>query len=176
MPLGPLIVMSLRLLVPLSILRWPLVGGIVTMLLDAVDVVLITLIGQGDFADYHMIDKWMDMYYLTIELWVALKWKHALARNTAAGLFVYRIMGFVGFELTHTRLWLFIFPNLFENFFLFYLIYCRYWKPETLKIKNLILWLGILLVPKMAQEYVLHFAQMQPWVWISTTFFGVKWE
>lgn len=176
MQLGPLIVLSLRLLIPLSILRWPLVGGIVAMLIDAFDVVLLTYIGRGDFPDYHMIDKWMDMYYLTIELWVALKWKYALARRTAAALFVYRIVGFVGFELTHIRLWLFIFPNMFENWFLFYLIYTKFKKPETLTVRRVGMWLAILLVPKMAQEYVLHFAQMQPWVWFSSTFLGVTWE
>jgi hypothetical protein len=29
--------------------------------------------------------------------------------------------------------------------------------------KNVILWLAILYIPKLAQEYLLHVAQAQPW-------------
>ena len=39
-----LIVICLRLTVPLTILRWPLAGGLLSMLVDAVDVVLVDAI------------------------------------------------------------------------------------------------------------------------------------
>lgn len=38
--MAALIVIALRLVVPLTILRWPLAGGLASMVLDAVDVIL----------------------------------------------------------------------------------------------------------------------------------------
>ena len=52
-----LIIILIRLIVPLTILRWPLAGGLFSMLLDALDVVLIEMIGQGGFEHYAALDK-----------------------------------------------------------------------------------------------------------------------
>ena len=49
--MGELIIMLVRLVVPLSILLWPLAGGVASMLLDALDVVLIEMIGLGGFSN-----------------------------------------------------------------------------------------------------------------------------
>jgi hypothetical protein len=51
MTAGAAIVIGLRLLVPLLIFRWPLIGGIAAMMADTLDVVLIELIGLGGFGD-----------------------------------------------------------------------------------------------------------------------------
>lgn len=168
MELGPLIIILLRLLIPFTILRWPLVGGIICMLLDGGDVVLIDVINKGDFSHYHLLDKYLDMYYLSFEVYVSWKWTNLLARRTSIILFIYRLVGFVLFEVTQVRLFLFIFPNLFENFFLFFVAYKSFLKRETLNLKQLVVILLILLIPKMFQEYVLHFKQAQPWNWFKT--------
>ena len=47
---GELIVIGLRLVIPLLILRWPLFGGVVAMVLDALDVVLVEAIGLVGLA------------------------------------------------------------------------------------------------------------------------------
>ena len=39
-----LIVIALRLVLPLTILRWPLAGGLLALVVDAVDVVLVDAI------------------------------------------------------------------------------------------------------------------------------------
>ena len=162
---GELIIILLRLIVPLLILRRPLVGGIAAMLLDGLDVVLIELIPGGSFGDhYHTIDKILDSYYLTLELIVALRWKNPYARRPAVFLFAYRAIGVVLFELTERRIMLFLFPNLFENWWLYVLIVERFWpKLSPHSVKTVAIPLILLLVPKMVQEYVLHFAEAQPW-------------
>src|SRR5438874_1767189 len=77
---GELIIIALRLIVPLTILRWPLAGGLAAMVLDALDVVLIEFIPGGSFGDhYAALDKLLDSYYLAIELAVALRWKNPWA-------------------------------------------------------------------------------------------------
>lgn len=162
---GALIIILLRLTVPLLILRHPLAGGIAAMLLDGLDVVLIELIPGGSFGDhYHTLDKVLDSYYLTLELIVALHWKSPYAKWPAVVLFVYRAVGVVLFELTNRRIMLFIFPNLFENWWLYVVIVERF-RPKLYphSVKSVVIPMILLLIPKMAQEYLLHFAEAQPW-------------
>ena len=111
--IGPLVVITLRLLIPFSILRYPLLGGILCMLIDALDVVLITFINQGEFSNYHTTDKILDIYYLSFEAYKFFNYPNKLVRRTSTILFVYRVVGFVLFEFTKLRVLLFIFPNLF---------------------------------------------------------------
>jgi hypothetical protein len=117
-----LVIIALRLVVPLLILRYQVVGGITAMLLDGVDVILIEVFfGHGFRGGYHQLDKMLDTYYLTLELIVALRWTNPWARRPAVALFAYRLVGVVlfevweYFELARPRLILFLFPNMFEN-------------------------------------------------------------
>ena len=169
MSTGELIVIALRLVIPLMILRFPLAGSIVAMVLDALDVVLIELIGLGGFGGhYPELDKALDSYYLTLELIVALGWSSAWARIPAVVLYVYRGIGVIAFESTHLRVMPFIFPNLFENWWLYIVIVARFFpRLYPRSARTVLVPLLILLVPKMVQEYLLHYAEVQPWDWIK---------
>lgn len=165
--MGPIIVICLRLLIPLSILRWPLAGGIAAMIIDALDVVLITFINQGGFGSYHTTDKYLDMYYLSLECYRSFFWQNALAKRTSVILFIYRTIGFILFETTKLRMLLFFFPNLFENFYIFYLAWRKVYKKDPVRsYKNVAIILILLLIPKLAQEYLLHVMEAKPWTWI----------
>ena len=48
---------------------------------------------------------------------MALRW-HGVERGIAVALYAYRLVGFAAFELTGAREVLFIFPNVFELWFL----------------------------------------------------------
>jgi hypothetical protein len=174
-----LIVVAIRLIVPLSILRWPIAGGIASMIADALDVVLVDvlagLLGEPpEFGpSYSGLDKLLDTYYLAFELYVALRWQDAMLRWTAVGLFIWRFIGVVLLEVTGQRQWLLVFPNLFENFYLYIAVTMRFAPrlvPKTLA--RLALVLVVLLVPKEIQEYVLHYAQFHPWQWVRDTIIG----
>lgn len=169
---GQLVVIGLRLVVPLLILKRPLAGGIIAMLLDALDVVIVEWFGPGGMGDhYHSIDKVLDLYYLGLEAWVALSWTERLPRLTAISLFVYRVAGVIVFELTNWRPALFLFPNLFEHWFLFVLVRNKWFPNMRLDSWGRIaLWLVLLYIPKLGQEYLLHVAEAQPWDWIKSTF------
>lgn len=166
---GELIIIALRLLVPLTIFRWPLWGGIAAMLLDGADVILIELIPGGSFGDhYHTLDKVLDSYYLSIELIVALRWQSPWAKWPAVALFAYRAVGVVLFELTERRIFLFIFPNLFENWWLYVVAVERFWpRVYPTSVKTVAIPMALLLIPKMGQEYLLHFAEAKPWNFIK---------
>ena len=169
---GQIIVIALRIIVPLMILWRPLPGSIIAMLLDALDVVMVEFFGPGGMGPhYHNIDKLLDTYYLSLQAWVALGWTDKRLRLTAIVLFSYRLIGVGVFELTGWRPTMFVFPNLFENWFLFVLIRNRFFPSLRLDTwRQIAIWLGILYIPKVVQEYVLHVAQAQPWGWIKDKF------
>lgn len=172
--MGPIIVIALRLLLPLFIFRYRITGALISMAADALDVVTITFLNAGEFSSYHTTDKYLDMYYLSIEGYVSLSWKNTLAKKTSIVLFVWRVVGFVLFEFTHMRTLLFFFPNLFENFFLFYIFNKKFAKKDLVSSKkSLFIILAILLVPKLAQEYFLHVMETQPWKWIRFNILGM---
>jgi hypothetical protein len=166
--MGVIVVIILRLIAPGIILKWPLFGGLFCMILDALDVVILDLIGTGGFSNYHSTDKYLDMVYLTTEFYVSLGWKNKLAKKTSIFLFGYRTIGVILFEITQLRIILFIFQNLFENFYLFYLASLKIFRKDVIKNKkNIFIVLIICLIPKIPQEYMLHYIQAQPYGWIK---------
>ena len=175
MSTGELIVIVVRILVPLLILRYSLVGGLAAMFVDATDVVMIELIGLGGFGDhYSQLDKALDTYYLSLELFVALRWI-GWTKWPAVFLFVYRVAGVVLFETTGTRWLLLVFPNLFENWWLYCVVVARFWPtlyPRS--VKTVAIPMILLLIPKLAQEYMLHFAEVQPWDWTKRHLVGIE--
>jgi hypothetical protein len=168
---GQLIVILLRLIIPLSIFRWPLGGALAALLADMLDVVIVDALDMGGFSDYAALDKALDMYYLSFCLIVSLRWEESLARWTSIVLFAYRAIGFMLFEVTQIRVFLFIFPNLFENFYLAYLTLKKFASDFYLTPKSLAVLLAVLLIPKLAQEYLLHYAEAKPWGWIKENIF-----
>jgi len=174
-----IIVIGLRLVLPLTILRWPLAGGILAMIVDALDVVLVDAmagaLGQpGEFGPFYaQIDKWLDMYYLSLELVGVRRWTESLPRSAATLLFAWRLAGVVAFEITGSRPLLLVFPNLYENFYIYVLVVRRWFPalmPRTVLQGSLVLL--ALLVPKVIQEWVLHWEQMHPWQWLRNDVLG----
>jgi hypothetical protein len=174
--MAQLLVIAIRVLVPLTILRWPLAGGLLSLVVDAVDVVLVDvfakLLGEPpEFGPlYAQLDKWLDLYYLALEVVVARRWTNVVTRRTAYALFAWRLVGVILFEITADRPLLVVFPNLFENYFLYALIAERWFPrfvPRTWAQSALASLL--LLIPKEIQEYVLHWEQLHPWQWLRET-------
>lgn len=112
-----LVIALIRIAGSLPVLRWPLVGGIVAVLVDLSDLLLRDVLDLGGVGDYQSLDKWLDQVYLATFLIVALRWA-GRPRRIAVGLYVFRLVGFVAFELTGERSVLLLFPNVFELWFL----------------------------------------------------------
>ena len=176
MTVSRVIVIALRFVLPTTIFRWPVAGAIISMVLDGVDVILVDILAKlfgetGGFGTFYQpMDKWLDIYYLSFEVIVSWRWSNPLLRYTSISLFVYRFVGLVLFEVTGARIMFFIFPNLFENFFLYYVITAKY-APRLVPAnpKQLILVLALLYIPKFGQEYLLHFTEAKPWSWFKST-------
>jgi hypothetical protein len=155
---GGIIAIAVRLLVPLVILRRPLLGGVLAIVADASDIVIFNVWGFPSW-DYQHLDKLLDLYYLALEFGVALRWQR-LSRTVASALFGWRTLGVIVFETTAWRAGLLIFANLFELYFLFVLAAARMAPGYVLSRRRTLLWLLVLLVPKLLQEYLLHIARV----------------
>ena len=152
------IIALVRLAGALPVLRWPFYGAIVALLVDQSDLFLMNLLHLGGVNDYQSFDKYLDQAYLATFLLVALRWQGP-ERNVAAGLYVYRLAGFVAFEVTQARGLLLFFPNLFEFWFLFVTARRHFGLEEWLRGRRLGIVLAALLALKLFQEYAIHQAR-----------------
>ena len=155
--MGLAIVLAVRLTAPLAVLRWPFAGALLAIAADTVDILIFQLTEFPRWG-YHPTDKALDVYYIAIEAAVAQRWA-ALPGATASALFAYRIAGTAIYELTGARTALFVFPNLFEFYFLFYAATLTFRPAYALGGRRNAAWMVALLVPKMGQEYMLHYAK-----------------
>ena len=155
-------------------LRWPLGGLIASFMADALDVVLMGAIGDGEFANYPGTDKLLDTYYLTFAMVLSLRWQNAMAKRTSVALYAYRVVGVVLFGLTGFRPLLLVFPNAFEYFVMFYLF--MQFKVPTYRLATagqLTIVLLAIFAIKLPQEFILHYLEFGPWQWFHTTVLGI---
>ncbi len=153
-----------RLLVPLTILRWPLFGILASIALDSNDYYVLPLEEKDDYTAYQAWDKLLDLYYLAFAAFMAYKINDKYIRRVAMTLFAWRLIGVAVLEITQDRSLLLLFPNVFENFVLFYLIYKLIEPKVSLprsKMITAVLVIG-LAIPKQLQEQYLHVAETHP--------------
>lgn len=150
-----LVIGLVRLTGALPVLRWPLAGAIIAILVDLFDLVLMNYLELGGLPNYQAFDKLADLAYLTTFLVVSLRWR-GLARRVAVALFAARIIGVAAFEITGAREVLAMTPNVFEFWFLFVAARNRFAPGYELNGRNAASSLGILTGLKLAQEYLLH--------------------
>lgn len=148
---------AFRVATALPVLRWPLAGGLLAIGGDLADLVLRDLV--GGVGDYQLLDKLLDQVYLALFLVVALRWS-GLERRVAVALFVYRLVGSLAFGLSGERAILFLFPNVFEPWFLF--VAARHHLPRPFawtpgRLTGILAGLTLL---KLVQEWALHVGQV----------------
>ena len=166
--MGPLVATIVRLIVPLFILRWPLRGLIASVIADTLDVVIIAAIRSGMFEDYTGMDKLLDTYMLVFAVIVAWRWENRFARFAGIALFGYRVAGVVILQLTDARWVLFLFPSVFDFFYVYHLVTTR-WFPalEVDGYRKLAYILLILTGMKLVQEFILHIVEFRPLCWVN---------
>lgn len=165
MPPIPDYVTFLRLIIPLSIFRWPLLGTLASAMMDVIDWSLIPFAKASDYIVYQNWDKAMDLYYLTFAFIMTYKWKDLVARRLAFIFFLWRMIGVIFFWSTKNHVFLFIFPNIFESFFIFYLLFAAIFKRDKLftswRVAGILT--VVLVIPRLVNEYLLHVIQKQMW-------------
>lgn len=84
---GQIVIIALRLLIPLLIPRFPMAGGLLSMGMDGLDVVLVEYISDGGMGShYHTLDKLLDLYYLGLEAWTVRHWLNVNVCTGLAGM------------------------------------------------------------------------------------------
>lgn len=161
--MGLLAILLLRLLAPLAIMRLPLVGVGLCVLFDAYDY---QIIGQSfiGFHNYQYVDKFLDTYFLLFMAYASRSWFDKMAFKLGLGLIAYRILGVLLFFVTGQEYLLVFFPNIFIDFYLFYLIFSRLSpeKPLLESNKILVLIMTSITAPKLLSEYSLHVSRVSP--------------
>lgn len=155
------IVAVYRVVGSLFVLRWPFWGAVAAVVCDLCDLLLFNLFavyaGWPGFAGYQAFDKWLDQVYLAAFLVVAIRRFASRARSVAITLYALRLVGFVAFESgLAPREALFLFPNLFEFWFIAVAFTMRYRPAFEWTRARITVALGVLLVLKLLQEWALH--------------------
>ncbi len=172
-------VILIRLISPLIILRYPLLGIFINWIIDVFDVVLVRLLGGTDFGggliDYQTLDKLLDTYYLSFAFYVSRKWHGMYARRAVAALFVYRVIGVILLAVSGQREFLFFFPNAFEPFFVYCLVTAK-WFPRCFpdSIKKLLVIVAIIGSIWLTYEFINHYLQISLGEAMNL-FFGIEW-
>jgi hypothetical protein len=165
-----------RLLVPLTIPRYPLPGVVASSILDMVDYTIIRDRTNLPMEGYQGFDKALDLYYLTIAYISTLRnWTNLFAFKLTRFLFYWRLAGVFLFEATQLRPLLFIFTNAFEYVFMFYEVVRLRWDPKRMSKWVMIgatafIWIFI----KLPQEYILHIGQFDTTVWVDAFFEALR--
>ena len=170
------IVVGLRLILPLTIPYYPLVGVMACLILDSADQSIFQQFPAIPLDGYQSYDKALDIYYLAIAYMSTMRnWTNRPACLMAKFLFYYRLLGDLLFELTGIRALLIIFPNTFEYFFIFYEAVRTRWNTArvgkwTVIISTVLIWVFI----KLPQEWWIHIAKLDMTDFIKESLFGVS--
>ena len=156
MTLEMIVIAAVRLLGALPVLRWPFFGGLFALLVDQSDLFMMNLLPLGGVRGYQSFDKYLDQAYLLAFLAVAMRWP-ATPRNIALGLYAFRLLGFLVFELTDERAVLLFFPNLFEFWFLLVAGLQRFRIEDRLSQPAFRSLVAGLVALKLFQEYAIHY-------------------
>jgi hypothetical protein len=154
-----LLIAVVRVLGSLPVLRWPFAGGILAIVVDLLDLVLLDWLDPLAFVHYQAFDKYLDQVYMLTFLVVALRWE-GIERNVAVALYLFRLAGFIAFELTGARMSLVLFPNVFEIWFLVVAGLHASGRSVRWKAPQLVAVLAAALLVKEVQEWAIHGARL----------------
>tara|TARA_B110000263_G_scaffold7792_1_gene6633 strand:- start:216 stop:740 length:525 start_codon:yes stop_codon:yes gene_type:complete len=153
MTLEELIISFARIFASLIVFKFNFFGAILVILIDFSDLFMMNLISLGGVRNYQLLDKSLDLFYIGYFLLISLRWEKIL-RNISIFLFLFRILGFILFEFFQERIVLFIFPNVFEFWFLG--ITLLFLLKTKITKRKIIVVLIVTTTLKLTQEYILH--------------------
>ncbi len=162
-------VVAVRLLLPLLIPRWPLFGILACMIFDSADQSIMQAF-HFDPPWYQGYDKALDVYYLSIAYIATMRnWENVGAFQIGRVLYYLRLAGVLAFELTGARWALFLFPNAFEPFFVYYELVRRRGNPMLLTRNAMVALVAIIwFLFKLPHEWWVHIARLDATDFIKT--------
>jgi hypothetical protein len=146
-----LIISLVRIFASLIVFKFNFFGAILVILIDFSDLFMMNIISLGGVRNYQLLDKFLDLFY--IGYLITLRWEKTL-RKISFLLFILRIFGFILFEFFQNRMILFIFPNIFEFWFLGITLLFLFRAKISKRKVIIVLFASVVL--KLIQEYILH--------------------
>ncbi len=167
------LVVTIRLIVPLLIGRFPLPALVAAIAIDAVDQSLFSLV-PVDLTGYQTYDKALDVYALALLYLATIRnWGGGPNFEVGRALWYLRLLGVALFEYSGLRWLLFAFPNAFQEFALAIEAYTVRHDPRRLARRTVVgLAAVVWIVVKLPQEWWLHIAQLDVTDVVKTTVFG----
>lgn len=150
-----LIVVILRVFSALIILRFPFWGVVINMIVDTLDYTTFRLLGGVNWINYNSYDKALDTWYLLVAMYKSKDFD-LIPRRISYALMSWRLLGVIIFEFVKFRWLLFVFPNLFEFWFLFWAARNKWFKKLQFSWKMFAIVIVIILSLKLYHEYILH--------------------
>lgn len=163
-----ILVILLKIIVPASMLKFPLFGLWGNYFLDVADGDILLSLGMSE-ALYQTIDKSTDFISYIFMLILGLRWS---IKKIVIILFVYRIAGQILYFVTGNEIIFFYFQNFLEPLMMIYALILFKQKDEqktylTYKKHFILIW-TIVLAYKIWNEWYLHFANFD----LSLLLFG----
>jgi hypothetical protein len=154
-------VVATRFLLPLGIPFFPLPAILGCLIVDAADQPIFQTFTSVDLSQYQAYDKALDIFYLSIAVLTMYRnWKSRPAIQVGRALFYLRLVGVLAFESTGWRWLLFLFPNAFEYYFIFYEAVRSRWSPTKLDANFYLISAGVIWILKLPQEWWIHLAKL----------------
>ncbi len=164
-----------RLLLPLLIPWFPLPGIVMCLVLDAVDQSLFQGLTRLQLDFYQGYDKALDVYYLSIAYLSTFRnWDNRFAFRVTRALFYLRLAGVALFEWLDWRVILFLLPNTFEYFFIWYELVRRRTPRRLSRTTVISAAAAIWILIKLPQEYWIHIARLDLTDVLKTALFGAS--
>lgn len=155
------VVVATRFVLPLWIPIFPLPAILGCLVVDAVDQPIFQTFTHVDLSAYQSYDKALDIFYLSIAVLTMYRnWKSLPAVQVGRVLFYLRLVGVLAFETTGWRWLLFLLPNAFEYYFIFYEAIRRRWTPPRLRARFYVVSAAVIWILKLPQEYWIHIAKL----------------
>jgi hypothetical protein len=154
-------VVATRFILPLWIPLFPLPAILGCLIVDAADQPIFQTFTHVDLSSYQSYDKALDIFYLSIAMLTMYRnWKSRPAIEVGRVLFYLRLVGVLAFETTGWRWLLFLLPNAFEYYFIFYEAIRSRWTPTRLRAHFYIVSAAVIWILKLPQEYWIHIAKL----------------
>ncbi len=149
----------LRLIFGPFIFVSPIISTLVIFILDGFDGEIMKRSGYARH-EYSTYDKIMD-YWWYIWIFLFVLYSNVPAKNIFIVLFLYRTVGQLIYLLYHKGIILFLFPNVFESLFYYYLVATLLHQEQFFFSQPLLTYAIIALtIPKLIQEYLVHIRLM----------------
>ena len=155
-------VLSVRLILPLFIARYPIPAILGCLVVDAGDQTVFQRYTSLDLAEHQTYDKALDVYYLTLAYVSTIRnWAGGPDFTVARWLWYYRLVGVAIFEYTSAGWVLLVFPNTFEYYFIATELYKVNRDPNLLSVRQTCVTAAVIwVVIKLPQEWWVHVARL----------------